>query len=173
MSLLATDACLQQGRIGAFGQHLLVVVGFQYQVVGFGHIVLDCVGDVSDVGDEAEVCLSAPDAVSHVVRPVVWDFKGSNAEVAQDGGLFLLYDAPVDGAYFLGHAVAFGHAFVDGFGGEDGDVASFAQVAHCTDVVGMVVGDEYAEDAFEGYAAFAQHFFDGAYADAGIDEYAV
>ena len=88
MSLLATDACLQQGRIGAFGQHLFIVVGFQYQVVGFGHVVLDCVSDVSDVGDEAEVWLFSCAfcrAASQVPVEMLGKNKGEVQVINKDG----------------------------------------------------------------------------------------
>ena len=173
VSVGASDACLQQRGVGAFGQHLLVVVGFEYEVVGLCHVVLYSVGDVADVGDEAEICIFALDAVSHVVASVVRYLEGGDVEVAHDGCFALSDDPSVDGAYFLGHAIVFLHAFVDSVGGVDGDVASLAEVAHGADVVGMVVGDKDAEDALEGNAPLAQHFFDGAYADAGINEYAV
>ena len=171
--LVATDAHLQWYRIGAVGQHLLVVVGFEYQVVALCHVVPYGVGDVSDVGDEAEVDVATPDAVAYIVASVVGNFEGGDMEVAHDGCFALLDYPSVDGAYLLGHAIAFLHAFVDGVGGVDGDVAPFAEVAYGADVVGMVVGDKHAKDAFEGNASLAQYFLDGAYAYACIDEYTV
>ena len=162
-------ALFQEGRVGAEAQHLLVVVGLDDEVVGFADVAAYCLGDVAHVGGESEAMRAILDEVAYVVGAVVGHLEGCDAEVAQLEGLLLLDDAAcrhdvlLDVAALLDASVYVGSRI-------DGDVQFLAQIAHCLDVVGMVVRDQYRHDFLDLDAMVFQDLLDRANAYAGIDQ---
>ena len=173
MTTRSTDTCLKLGRVGSLGQHALIIISLQYQVVAQGHILTHRRGDVSNIRNEAEVDIATLNAVSHIVRPVMRNFKGGDTEISDTDRFSFLYDSPVCGRNFLGHTIALLHPPMNHFCGIDRNVELLAQVSHTTHMIGMVMGDKYAHDRLYGNSSFTQDFAHHADAYTAIDEDAI
>ena len=100
------------------------------------------------------------------------DLEGFDGEIANGEG-HALFDHAAGGAEGFVDVSTAVDAGVHAFGGVDGDVAALAEAADGLDVVAVVVGDEYGQDAFEIDVGLAERLADGTESDAGVDEDAV
>ena len=153
-------------------EHVLVVVGFEDEVSGAGHVARDRVRRLADVRGDDKAVRAAGDEVAHTVAAVVRDLEGLDGEVANGEGHALFDHAP-GGAQRLVDVATAVDAGVHALGGVDRDMAAFAEATDGLDVVAVVVGDEHSQDAVEVDIGLAERLTDGAQSDAGVDEDAV
>ena len=164
----AADAHLQVARVGTLPELLRLMVGLQHEVVGLCDALLDLVGDVAAVGDEAEVDALADDVIAHAVGAVVGNGKGRDGKFAQLEGLPFLQVAQLVFVYLPPDAPVGVDAAVDIGRGVDRYVLVAAQRADRLDVVGVVVGDEDALDLVELEPVLDEMFLERADADPAV-----
>jgi len=166
MAVAAEDALLDApGAFGVVLQQFEVMVGFEQQHVRGAHAFDDEFGRVAEVGQEADVAVAGaeqkPDRVAGIVRDGesihqhVADFKGGA------GGKDLEFQRQSErgGDGIAGKPVAV-----------DRDAQFRRQAGKALDMVGMLVGDEDAGEAFGRAANGEEALADLASAQAGIDE---
>lgn len=168
VSLIAQDTTLQIGRIGAALYHAFFVVGFNHQILGFGHGLCHLGGDVAAIGDEAEGYALGLNLIAYAVRAVMAHLEGSNHKIADLCRLALIDGVLVFGGQFAGNAVITVDAHVYHFCGVDGFVVVVGQMANGFDMVGVVVGNEYGIDVVQGKTVFFERLLQRSYANAGI-----
>lgn len=172
MAGVTAHALFQRVGITSVFQHHVVVVGFDDQIVGFGDVVGHLFADETEVGGNDERFAFVGEGVAHAVGGVVADGERLYGEVA-NGDVFAFFVVFSARREFFGNAIVAVDAGVYFACGIDGNVVFFAQHAHRADVVGVVVGDEYAPNLFERDVMLFQFAFHGANAYAGIDQEAV
>ena len=74
-------ALFQVLGISTHTQHFIIVIGFQYQIVGFADIMCCGRSYFSEVGKKREYLSVYLDAISHIVRTVMRNFKRFDTEI--------------------------------------------------------------------------------------------
>lgn len=186
MSASARYAFLKIKGIGAVGQHLAVVVGFDDEMSGLPHERSHLVGELSGIGDEAKggrrvavsgrkeafACFGTnqTDEIAVVFAGIVRHSERRDAEITHFKRRAGRGVALVGGHHLFGHEAVALHAFVYGRRGVDGNVKFCRNGTHGFDVVGVVVGDDDGADRRDSQAIVAQVLFESSDADAEIDE---
>ena len=144
MAVSVPDAVFEIAWIGTSLEHLRVVVGLYYQVVGTADELLHLVGYGAYIREQTEYNTVSLNQITHIVGAVVRHVKGSDAEVANVEALSLHNLHPVGVGELAAHAVVAVHAGMNRLGSIDRQIEFLAQTAHRLNVVGMVVSDENA-----------------------------
>ena len=92
-----------------------------------------------------------------------------NTEIAQAMSLILLYIAHARHE-LLCHTIVAVDTHMGLTGGIDRDIVALTECAERLDVVGMVMGDEYAHDRIKRESGLLQSILDGTHRYTGIDE---
>ena len=71
------------------GEHGVVVVALDHEVVGLGHVVGGAIGDNPHVGAHDEALVAGLDAEAHVVEGVVAGLEGGDGHAGELEGDFL------------------------------------------------------------------------------------
>src|SRR5574344_601235 len=91
------NAIFQILWIGPVFKHLVLIVGFQNQVVGFFDVILSCRSDMSKVCKETECFAVTLYAITHIVCSVMRYLEGCDGEVKKRKGVFLFNQLDVVG----------------------------------------------------------------------------
>ena len=188
VSASAGDAFAQVKRVGAVVEEFAVVVGLDHQVAGALHIGDHGFGELSGVGDEAEGGASVAtlrreevggvgffrfdefDEVTVVVRRIVRNGKRRDAEIPHlERRVEHRAALQVLGDLFRHEAIAH-DSLVHGHRSVDGDAEFNGERSHGFDVIRVVVGDDDRFDFGHRQSVVAHVFFEGANADAQVDE---
>ena len=146
MSGTAGNAVLQYLRVLAVAQHLLIVIGFDDEVVGLEYVFLHLFGRRTHIGHDAECAVAHLDAVPHVLGRVMRYRERGDGEWANREWLVRHDVMAVDVFNFLDGMHVATDAFVDRFGGVDRQVEFLTDIARSLDMVGMVMGDDECLD---------------------------
>ena len=171
VSALGADTSLEIFGIRTICEHMIVVVGFDHQVVGLTHIVSGAVGDGSDVGGEHKSAGVEFDGESHIVAAVVRHIEGRDLKIGHLKGYLLedrymiLFDASGDGVSaqdtveHTGCAVEFEMTIVA------------QEIVGILDMIGVVVCEKYTSDFVHSDAVGDEHLLHLIISYSGVDEY--
>ena len=166
VAVASHDALLDGPGVGADLEHFDVVVGLEQEEIGSAEVIADGLGEVAEVGGDADAEAFGAEAEADGVGGVVGDGERGDGDVADGEGL-----AGLEGFEVRGE-VAPGDAGRGEAGQVDGDAKEAGEGDEAADVVGVFVGDE---DGVEGGGVFAdggEAVEDFAAAQAGVDEQA-
>lgn len=124
---------------------MLIVVGFDDEVVGVADSLLNVGIGFAAVGDEDETLSESTNLIAEAVGGVVADAERRDLEIAKSECLTFLEIAP-GCAQFLAQPVVAVDAFVNEAGCINRDMCSLAKRPDGTDVVSVVMRDKYSED---------------------------
>lgn len=155
MAVTTEDALLEApGAARAVLQHLHVVIGFEHEDVGRTDAIEDKLGDMAEVGGEAEIAGGSTDEVADGVLGIVRDGKGFDGDIGEFKGVAGVEDVPVDLGMpdirgFEGEIGFFAPFLFEGpdggvLGGAiaiDGNVKFVGDAEQAANVVGMLVRD--------------------------------
>lgn len=144
VAMSVPDAVFEIAWIGTSLEHLRVVVGLYYQVVGTAYELLHLVGNGAYIREKTEYNTVSLNQITHIVGAVVRHVKGSDMEVAHVETLSLHNLHTVGLGELAAHAVVAVHAGMNRPRSVDRQIELLAQASHRLDVVGMVVSDENA-----------------------------
>ena len=149
VSAAASYPFLKIVRVGAYLEHLRVVVGLNHKIVGALYHRGNLFGDVSHVCQQAEHHTVVLDGVAGIVGAVVWNSEGRDTKVADREAYPRLYVHPSVVRNLAAHTHIAVQTRVDGARGINRYVKLLGYAAYRFDVVGMVVCHEYSLDAVE------------------------
>lgn len=90
VTVVSHDACFEIFWIATFAQHFEVIVGFDDDVSGEAHIVVDTFADATEVGSDSEADIAVADEIADVVGSVVHDIKRRDFKIADSEWKFLV-----------------------------------------------------------------------------------
>ncbi len=141
VSVAAHHALLYGPGVRADLQHVEIVIGFEQQHVGAAQMELDGIGNVAEVGDDADVDALRVKTVAHGIDGVVGDGEAVDVDIADGEARASLETLqarrgvlPIDERRGLVR-------HVDGGGG------FFRETDETGDVIAMLVGDEDGVEA--------------------------
>jgi hypothetical protein len=166
----AQDALLDDPGIGADLEHVEIVIGLEDQSIAFAQVVLDELGHVAEVGDQAELRAVGAEGEANGVGGIVRYGEGVNLDIADGEAL-----AGLDGFDTVEALVQLVRQdAAERFEGRRSDeqrrLPQSQELGQAVAVVGVLVGDEDAVEAIE-------RSFDGgeagegfALAESGVDK---
>lgn len=166
------DALLEVDGIGAVEEHVLIVVGFDDEVVGVADSLLNVGIGFATVGNEDETLSVSTNLIAETVGGVVADAERRDLEIAKSECLAFL-EIAAGCAQFLTQPIVAVDAFVDEAGCINRDMRPFAERSDGADMVCMVVGDEDPEEVTKIESEGTQVPMDGPRRDTGINQYAL
>ena len=151
---------------------MLVVVGFDDEVVGVADSLLNVGIGFAAVGDKDETLSVSTNLIAETVGGVVADAERRDLEIVESECLAFL-EIAAGSAQFLTQPVVAVDAFVDEAGCINRDMRPFAERADGADMVSVVVGDEDPEEVTKVESEGTQVPMDGPRRDTGINQYAL
>lgn len=172
IGLMATwreDALLEVGRIRTVEEHILVVIGFDYDVLGgtdiFGHFR----GSGTAVGSDKAAFAHEINDIADTLGGVVRNIKGIDSHTAElERNAF--FEVFAGGAELEADAIVAVDTLMDELGGIDWEMNLLSEGAYGTDMVGMVVRNEHTHDLGEVQSHIAERTMDVARRDTRIDK---
>lgn len=172
VSARGKDALLEVDGIGAVEEHVLIVVGFDDEVVGVADSLLNVGIRFAAVGDKDETLSVSTNLIAETIGGVVADTERRDLEIAKSECLTFL-EIAAGSAQFLAQPVVAVDAFVDEAGCINRDMRPFAERADGADMVSVVVGDKDPEEVTKIESEGTQVPMDGPRRDTGINKYAL
>lgn len=148
---------------------MFVVVSLDDNMVGGLDKGFHIVVRFAAVGSDHEALSAAIDDVAETVGRIVADTKGGYLHI-KEGERYAFFDVFTRGSQFFLYAIVMVYTLMDQASGIDRQVNAFTECANGTDMVGVVVGDEYTHDVAEIEVHLAEAFLDGTRRYAGIDK---
>ncbi|MDB6108688.1 MAG: hypothetical protein JWR69_438 [Pedosphaera sp.] len=165
MTVAAGDALLETPRAAGILQEFQVVVGLQDEDVGGANAFQRQLGGMAQISQKADVAARRVQEKTDGIRGVVRDAEGVNDDVAD----FKAAAGGEDSTIKLGLELPF-DAVLGGTVAVDGNLQLGAEGGESVDMVGVLVGDEDAREAFRRAANGGQALADLTQAEPGIDE---
>jgi hypothetical protein len=166
VSVAAEDALFEApGSADAILEHFDIVIGFEHQGMGGADAFEDQFGDVSQVGEEADIHPVGAQEESDGILGIMRDGEGFDEDIAD------LEAGAGQEAAAVEFCVEQGlDGFVGGLVAVDGDAEFVAERSQSLDMVAVLVGDEDAGQVLRGAAQGGEALADLAEAEARIDQ---
>ena len=131
---------LQIVGIRAIMQHLLIVIGFYYEIVGFGNHGFHVISDMPHIGHEDECHVRATDTIPHIIHAVVRHMEGCHLKMVYNERLTIFDIMFVFGHQLTLYTIVAVNAGMYVLGRMHHQFKVMAETAHRLYVVGMVMG---------------------------------
>lgn len=170
VTVVSHDASFEIFGIATFAQHFEVIVGFDDDVCGEAHIVVDTFADATEVGSDCKADIAVTDEIADVVGSVVHDIKRRDFKIADSEWKFLVDRSVV--VLDTARDVVAAEDSVEGLGSAVDTQMTVAtdETVDIADVVAVVVRQAYSADFIHRNAVAAQSVDHFCHFDSGIDQ---
>ena len=127
---------------------MLIVIGFDNKVVGLTDSLFDFGVRFSAIGNKDKALPASTDFITEAVGRVVIDTEGGNLHIVEDKRLPFI-EEPFGGAQFFVQPIVTVNTFVYSRRGVDGNMRPLSERSDGSDMVSVVMRDEYPEDIIE------------------------
>ena len=149
MPIRSADALLQMAGISTLRQFLRLIVGFQDKVLRLRNTLLDLIGDVTTVSDQAKAHTFAYDTITRAVSTIMGDGEGADGKLTYLLSFSFLQIEEIFLVNLSAHTPVAMDSSVYVRRGKDRNVAITTQRAYRLDMVGMVMGEDDMLDMVE------------------------
>lgn len=155
----SADALLQMARISTLGQFFGLIVGFQDKVLRLRNTLLDLIGDVTTVSNQAKAHTFAYDTITRAVSTIMRDGEGGDGKLTYLLSFSFLQIEEIFLVDLSAHTPVAMYTTVYVRRGKDGNVAITTQRPYRLDMVGVVMGKDDMLDMVEFDAILVEMLF--------------
>lgn len=159
MPFRSADALLQMARISTLRKFLGLIVGFQDKVLRLRNTLLDLIGDVTTVSDQAKANTFAYDTITRAVSTIMGDGEGGDGKLTYLLSFSFLQIEEIFLVDLSAHTPVAMYSTVYVRRGKDGNVAITTQRPYRLDMVGVVMGEDDMLDMVEFEAILVEMLF--------------
>lgn len=159
MPFRSADALLQMARISTLRKFLGLIVGFQDKVLRLRNTLLDLIGDVTTVCDQAKANTFAYDTITRTVCTIMGDGEGGDGKLTYLLSFSFLQIEEIFLVDLSAHTPVAMYSTVYVRRGKDGNVAITIQRPYRLDMVGVVMGKDDMLDMVEFEAILVEMLF--------------
>ena len=159
MSFGSADALLQMAGISTLRKLLGLIVGFQDKVLRLRNTLLDLIGDVTTVCDQAKANTFAYDTITRTVCTIMGDGEGADSKLTYLLSFSFLQIEEIFLVDLSAHTPVAMYSTVYVRRGKDGNVAITTQRPYRLDMVGVVMGKDNMLDMVEFEAILVEMLF--------------
>lgn len=155
----SADALLQMARISTLRQFFGLIVGFQDKVLRLRNTLLDLIGDVTTVSNQAKAHTFAYDTITRAVSTIMRDGEGGDGKLTYLLSFSFLQIEEIFLVDLSAHTPVAMYTTVYVRRGKDGNVAITTQSPYRLDMVGVVMGKDDMHDMVEFDAILVEMLF--------------
>lgn len=155
----SADALLQMARISTLRQFFGLIVGFQDKVLRLRNTLLDLIGDVTTVSDQAKAHTFAYDTITRTVSTIMGDGEGGDGKLTYLLSFSFLQIEEIFLVDLSAHTPVAMYATVYVRRSKDGNVAITTQRSYRLDMVGVIMGKDDMLDMVEFDAILVEMLF--------------
>lgn len=159
MSFGSADALLQMAGISTLRKLLGLIVGFQDKVLRLRNTLLDLIGDVTTVCDQAKANTFAYDTITRTVCTIMGDGEGADSKLTYLLSFSFLQIEEIFLVDLSAHTPVAMYSTVYVRRGKDGNEAITTQRPYRLDMVGVVMGKDDMLDMAEFEAILVEMLF--------------
>lgn len=159
MPIRSADALLQMARISTLRQFFGLIVGFQDKVLRLRNTLLDLIGDVTTVSDQAKAHTFAYDTITRTVSTIMGDGEGGDGKLTYLLSFSFLQIEEIFLVDLSAHTPVAMYATVYVRRGKDGNVAITTQRSYRLDMVSVIMGEDDMLDMVEFEAILVEMLF--------------